>query len=315
MSFRGGGTAGGSARKGPQYVRHIPKFLQKYEHLIGKREGQKVLWDAKYEHLIEKQKVVQKVVRGAVRYSERYSRLTVPPCSSPPLQKYEHLIEKREGQKVVRDMGGGEGEGEGGEGEEAGGGAGGVGGAVAGRQTTHDDDGCGWGGVVGVGMGMGVVIGMSLQVGGEWWGKWWGEFWGEWWGEWWVGGVVGVWQAAGGQMAHDDDGEWGMGMGVGIGWRVVGSDGVGNMGGRVMGMGQETQGKWHMARGRGGGDMGGGPGGRIAHDDDDGEWVGGWVVAGDVDGEGEAWERGRGKMVGGRVGRGKPLMMMASGAC
>ncbi|CAI7784361.1 unnamed protein product [Closterium sp. NIES-53] len=28
MSFRGGGTAGGSARKGPQYVRHIPKFLQ-----------------------------------------------------------------------------------------------------------------------------------------------------------------------------------------------------------------------------------------------------------------------------------------------
>ncbi|GJP54567.1 hypothetical protein CLOM_g13640 [Closterium sp. NIES-68] len=90
MSFRGGGTAGGSARKGPQYVRHIPKFLQ----------------------------------------------------------KYEHLIERREGQKVVRDMGGGEAEAEGeGEGAEEGGGGGGGMGGVAGSRAevggpgAQDDDG------------------------------------------------------------------------------------------------------------------------------------------------------------------------------
>eukprot|EP00245_Coleochaete_scutata_P003099 TRINITY_DN1441_c0_g1_i1.p1 TRINITY_DN1441_c0_g1~~TRINITY_DN1441_c0_g1_i1.p1 ORF type:complete len:282 (+),score=84.03 TRINITY_DN1441_c0_g1_i1:88-933(+) len=38
MSFRGGGTAGGGKKgsEGPRYVRHIPKFLQPYAHMLEK---------------------------------------------------------------------------------------------------------------------------------------------------------------------------------------------------------------------------------------------------------------------------------------
>ena len=41
MSFRGGGSAGGSApgRAAPEYIRQVPKFLQKYQHLMGRGDG------------------------------------------------------------------------------------------------------------------------------------------------------------------------------------------------------------------------------------------------------------------------------------